>query len=157
MSRTLTFLLAALLLSFSACSPGGTPTDKASDMTSDEALNALEKNSIELLEAISDKGTVSGTVVNTDIPCGGLGGNELSKVRNAYSALGESKDELDSNLETAKAKLTAMGLSISGPDSVPYGTSLSFRGEGFGGELIITSDHALSLDAQTECLDNPDR
>lgn len=143
-------LSAALLLALSGCS--GDPEG----MTARGSLAELRETGATILEAAAEGGELVEQPTR-DVPCGGLGGNEWSKITYSYEAAHGLAKDPDESLGSAIAAMEALGIE-SDPVSVgPTGPEVSFHGEGFDGGLVVRENGLIEVRAQTTCLDNPDR
>lgn len=150
--------LAALLLTVAACAVGGDGgSEKEDDMTPDEALAGLRKAAAGLLGTAAPGNELVEADPRTNIPCGGLGGNEHNKVKHAYEAGAGLVDDAEAALDAAESQLDTLGLEKEGREVTTLGPTLTFAGDGFRGDLVVLDSGAIQVQAQTACLDNPDR
>lgn len=143
--------LATLLLTATACAD----SEKENDMTPDQALSQLRDAAQGLLSAAAPDNEVDELEPRSNIPCGGLGGNEFIKVKHSYVAAAGIVDDAEAALDAAEAQLNALGLESGGRNLASVGPTLSFAGEGFRGDLMVRESGSIQVRAQTDCLDNP--
>jgi len=146
-------VLACLL---TGCTDPEPAANQEDDMTPQQALSALKDAARGLAEAAAP-GQEFSELTPQDVPCGGPGGNEWSKVSYTYRAAAGRTDDAEATLARAQEALPGLDLTFRQRGDAPAGPSVAFTGDGFSGELQVNRSGAVLVNAQTDCLDNPDR
>lgn len=152
--------MTALVLASSGCGAGDEAQEKASGMTPDQAKAKLAEDVPAILRAgVGDGGDTVLDEAPTDEPCGGVGGNEYTKVQYSYGGVSRSPVP-DGTAAVARARDKAVALGYEASDPMGNGTGpidFSFTGTTGGGSVQWRPEKSLRVQAQTGCLDNPDR
>lgn len=148
MRRMVVPLAAAALV---ACSSG----DESSDMTPAEAQAEVQEDLVPLVEDLAGRGVqITGP---EEVPCGGLGGNELTKVKYDYDVGGgPSATPPQALADDASSRLEALGVEVTNRGPVDDRVDLDIRSDAYTGTLQLFDDGGVVLLVETTCLDNPD-
>src|SRR5690606_23392529 len=150
--RLRTSALALALAVMAACSPQDGPgTKKETDVKPEQAPNRMAEAFAEILVvAVPD---ADAALAEPDlIPCGGLGGNERTKVKyRLESADGVTVADPAAALLAAEKRARELGL-----DTQVQGDTLDFGDENFSATLVSRAGQVLAF-GETPCVDNPDR
>lgn len=137
---------AVLPLGLGACSSGG-----ADEPDADVPLAEMETALAEVLSAAAPGADQAAD--RSEIPCGGLGGNEWNKVKATLDLSAASPLDVDPKETRAAARNRALEL---GYEAVVSMEKLSITGERFYAELD-SRQRRVTVSGQTSCLDNPGR
>ncbi|QCX28302.1 hypothetical protein [Nocardioides jishulii] len=148
--RTSALVLA--LTAVTACASQNDPrTEKESDVKPEQALNRMAEAFAEIL-AVAAPDADAGLAEPDLIPCGGLGGNERTKVKyRLESADGVTVADPAAALAAAEERARELGL-----ETEVQGDTLNFHDETFSATLVSRPDQVLAF-GETPCVDNPDR
>ena len=145
---------AAALLLLTACGAGGTP-QKVPSRTPDQAFTTTRDVVADVLDAVQQGASKSIGDSDRNVPCGGVGGNEHTKVRGDVT--GEvmlDAPDLAAASKRAERVLSAAGWKSS--SEVDGGRLvLDFIGDTGSASLIVGAGGKAELLAESICLPNP--
>jgi hypothetical protein len=156
--RSVTRVLTVLLLAVVVAGCGGDPEEKDPAMTPDEARAELTRVAKAVLDVIAPDQQVDVKNDGPATPCGGLGGNEYTKIKyeTSVNAPAASPDAA-ADFTAITAQLRALGYDVDPTETMGDATTMVFRGDAVKGGILQHGDGPLSLEAETTCLDNPDK
>lgn len=150
-------LTAAVLLAGCGSDATDATSDEDDEMTPDQAYSALETEVRSLVEEIGNPGDV-GVADPQDVPCGGLGGNERSKLKRTLEAAGGIRPEGPEQVLTeARALVEERGLRLGASDDLGDRVTQVVEGDGFVMTLFVFDDGGVMVTGETDCLPDPDR
>lgn len=152
--RTLTVLVCCVALA--GC--GAAQEKKETNMTPAEALQQLHKVATAALDAASPEGRSKLDEPGPNEPCGGLGGNEDTKIKAGVTGRsGQPATEPKAAVDAARGKLEELGYKPGEPFDLGGARQFQFTGPAGGGTFKIGTDGLAEISAETYCLDNPDK
>jgi hypothetical protein len=150
-------LTTIVLCTAAGCGSAKDP-ERASKMTPEKASQVMRRMAADVMAAAVPDEQTELPSTHTPIPCGGLEGNDFSKIK--YGAILHSQKSLDDAGEAFRAvaaKLKGLGYEVDPAETMGTTTSMNFSGEAAGGSLTWHGSGPLSLNVETKCLENPDR
>lgn len=148
--RSLGLMCAAMALPLAACSTGSS-TDEGDDMNQAEARAHLEDVVRDVLASAAPD-VEDGLSDTTEVPCGGLGGNEWNKVKYSLeSSDGIQVADREASLEAVRALIEERGWELN-----PRSDAMGFSTGTVRGTAWVRASGVL-VSAETECMDNDER
>ncbi len=136
-----------MALPLAACSAGGS-TDGGDDLTQAEARAQVEDVVRDVLAAAAPD-VEDGLSDTTEVPCGGLGGNEWNKVKYSLESIdGIAVSDHEASLEAAQALIDERGWELT-----PRDEALSFSTGTVSGTVFVRASGVL-VSVESECIDN---
>ncbi len=137
---------------------GAAPEKKETKMTPAEALRQLHKGAAAALGAASPEAPARLDEPGPNQPCGGLGGNEDTKIKAGVTGRsGRPAPEPKAAVDAARGKLEELGYKPGETFDMGGARQFQFTGPAGGGTFKIGTDGLAAISAETYCLDNPDR
>lgn len=151
MARIRTSVLGVLLVLVTGCASADDPEERDDEMNQGEARDHLVEVVREVLAAAAPEET-DGLSDVTDVPCGGPGGNEWSRVRYSLESVdGITVDDDAAALEAARARIEGRGW-----QATPRGDGVDFSAGGVTGTVWSRGGTVL-VSAESDCVDNIER
>lgn len=159
-TRTLAGLVATVgLMTTAGCGGDDAPGQQEETMTPDQALASLEEAATGLLTAAAPDGDAQ-LVPAQDVPCGGLGGNEFTKIKYSLEgiAAGTTVTDREQALAAGREYGGSAGL-VPRDETNQRGDRVDqgYDGDGFYLALQVYDNGAVTVSGETACLDNPER
>ena len=154
----LAVIVMAIMISMAAACGSGNDPEVDSKMTPEKAKDVMRQMAAAVMDAAVPDEQVVLPTSDTPIPCGGLEGSSYSKVKYGLTLHSQKAlDNADEAFRSAAAQLEELGYQVDPVE--PVGTTMvrNFHGDAAGGSLIWHGSGPLTLDVETECLENPRR
>lgn len=153
MNATHRLAVAALLtlLPLTACTSS---EEKEPDVNPQTHLDAMKQTFVDVMAAAAPE---ADDVLSdaTDVPCGGLGGNEWNKIKYTLQTVdGIFVDDPSVALAAARSRAEELGFEVR--DNLD-GDGLRLSGDNLAASLRVDVENGVHMSGETPCVDNPDR
>ena len=155
-ARRTALALCLVLLTGAGCGTDST-SRKEPAVTPDEANSAMTRIAREVMGVVAPGDPVDLNEDGPPTPCGGLGGNEYTKIKYGLNvASATAPADSAQAFDSAAGKLEDLGYTVQQPETMGDRTRMVVKRDGITAELLQNGTGPITLGAETPCLKNPD-